>query len=28
LVTVDTIDFANGGKATGYRSFKGRINLN
>ena len=28
MVTVDTIDFANGGKATGYGSFEGRINLN
>jgi len=28
MVTVDTIDFANGGKATGCGSFEGRINLN
>ena len=28
MVTVDTIDFANGGTATGYGSFEGRINLN
>jgi len=28
MVTVDTIDFANGGKATGYGSFEGRISLN
>ena len=28
MVTVDTIDFANGGTATGYGSFDGRINLN
>jgi len=28
MVTVDTIDFANGGKAIGYGSFEGRINLN
>jgi hypothetical protein len=27
MVTVDTIDFANGGKATGYGSFEGRISL-
>ena len=28
MVTVDTIDFANGGTATGYGSFEGWINLN
>jgi len=28
MVTVDTIDFAAGGTATGYGFFEGRINLN
>jgi hypothetical protein len=28
MVTVDTIDFVNGGTATGFGSFEGRINLN
>jgi hypothetical protein len=28
MVTVDTIDFAAGGTATGYGSFEGQINLN